>query len=182
MQKNVRRRPTKRKIQQKLLIVDRRNTESLNFHSLSADETKNHPQNSVSGHPDEQKLAKTAFRGTPTSGKWRKQRFGAPRRAEISENSVSGHPGGRKLAKTAFRDTPTGRNCSDTGVNHRLAPSVARFFPRIKKNSLGKRHLGYRFSENYINFVLHLSLRLRLLRGSSSKAATEFRQNAFLQR
>ena len=141
MQKNVRRRPTKRKIQQKLLIVGQRNEKS------------------------SPKLC-----------------FGAPRRVEISENSVSGHPDEQKLGKTAFRGTPTSGNCSDTGVNHRLAPSVARFFPRIKKNSLGKRHLGYRFSENYINFVLHLSLRLRLLRGSSSKAATEFRQNAFLQR
>ena len=172
----------KTKMPRKPPVVGRRNEKYSKNCSLSADETENHPQNCVSGHPDGRKLAKTAFRGTPTSRNWRKLRFGAPRRAEISKNSLSGHPGGRKLRKTTFRGTPTGKNCSDTGVNHRLAPSVARFFPRIKKNSLGKRHLGYRFSENYINFVLHLSLRLRLLRGSSSKAATEFRQNAFLQR
>ena len=149
--------------------------------SSSADETQNR---SIFTHrrPTKRKIIpKTVFRGTPTGRNWRKQRFGAPRRAEIGKNSLSGHPDEQKLAKTAFRGTPTSKNCSDTGVNHCLAPSVARFFPRIKKNSLGKRRLGYRFSENYINFVLHLSLRLRLLRGSSSKAATEFQQNAFLQ-
>ena len=175
-------RPTKHRIAQFSLIVGRRNGKSSPKQRFVPLRRAENSENCVSGHPDGRKLGKTAFRGTPTSRNWRKQRFGAPRRAEIGKNRFSGHPDEQKLAKTAFRGTPTSKNCSDTGVNHRLAPSVARFFPRIKKNSLGKRHLGYRFSENYINFVLHLSLRLRLLRGSSSKAATEFRQNAFLQR
>ena len=53
---------------------------------------QNHQKTEKTGfpHPGEsQNHSKTVFRGTPTSGNWQKLRFGAPRRAEISENCIS---------------------------------------------------------------------------------------------
>ena len=75
-------------------------------------------KNTLSGNPEEQKIAKTAFRGTPTSRKQRKTRFGEPRRAENSENSVSGHPDEQKTAKTTFRGTPTSEKQQKLGFIH----------------------------------------------------------------
>ena len=144
-------------------------TKSLNFCFSNPLERQKCPENRPSSADETQKTMKMDCR--------------RPTKHRIAQFSlIVGQRNEKSSPKLPFGAPRRAKNCSDTGVNHRLAPSVARFFPRIKKNSLGKRHLGYRFSENYINFVLHLSLRLRLLRGSSSKAATEFRQNAFLQR
>ena len=46
----------KTKMPRKPPVVGRRNAENNENGLSSADETKNHPQNCVSGHPDEQKL------------------------------------------------------------------------------------------------------------------------------
>ena len=59
-------------------------------------------ENCVSGHPDGQKTAKTAFRGTPTDRKQQKPRFGAPRRTENSENCISQPWESQKHPKITF--------------------------------------------------------------------------------
>ena len=108
-------------------------------------------KNRLSGYPEEQKTAKTAFRGTPKSEKQRKQRFGAPRRAKNSEKRVSGHPEERKTAKTAFRGTPkskkrqklqipraesseNGKNCKFRGQNRQKSAKTANSAGRIVRN------------------------------------------------
>ena len=58
-------------------------------------------KNRLSGYPEEQKTAKTAFRGTPKSEKQRKQRFGAPRRAKNGKNCKFRGQNRQKTAKTA---------------------------------------------------------------------------------
>ena len=59
-------------------------------------------KNTLSGHPEERKTAKTAFRGTPKSRKQRKLQILRTESSEIGENRISQLWENQKHPKTAF--------------------------------------------------------------------------------
>ena len=96
-------------------------------------------------------FCKNRLSGPPKSRKQRKQRFGAPRRAENSENCVSGNPEERKTEKTAnsvgrivrnrqklqipwAESSEIGENCKFCGQNHQKTAKTANSVDRIVRN------------------------------------------------
>ena len=133
--KTGRRRPTKDEKRKKMFIVGRRNTESSNFYSSSADETKNtaktarrratkrritqfslivgrrnaeSPKNCVSSMDDERKTANSAFHPRMKSKKREKQRFRRGGKSESPNFRISARAENQKQIKTARR-RPTKR-------------------------------------------------------------------------